>query len=232
MIVLTTGVFVRLANTWHLNKFCDINLGFPHYTRTLRKTSQPNETRHLHPLTMSTPSDAATPGIDSNTHSPLLPTASDTRRQIIANALVLFPHIVQDHNTSFPNIPIRAEEIFDVCIADVTEQYGSEDAPMYTAKLTHAHKAYPAARMLILSSRAVSTMELALHDLLDRSAHALGVSLDALLPVREGCAEETDGPLAGWALHEETATMGSAYAKEVRQMAEEFDTKEKTDSAQ
>lgn len=66
-------------------------------------------------------------------------------------------------------------------------------------------------------------MALALRDLLERSADGLGISLDYLLPMREGCAEATDGPEAGSALHQATASTGLEFAKEVRQKAMEFD---------
>lgn len=82
---------------------------------------------------------------------------------------------------------------------------------------------YPAARMLLVSGRVMPTMKLALHDLPERSVNALGASLDTLLPVREGCAEDTDEPHAGYAIHNEPAIMGFKYAEEVRQLAMDFD---------
>lgn len=172
----------------------DISLGHPHHTRTLRRASKPNKPRCLQPFKMSTPSDTATPGTDSVRHHATLPTASDTRRQIIANSLVLFPNIVRDHITKFPTIPVRATDIFDVCVANVTRKYGSENEPKFIARLSHAHKEHPAARMLIASSRAMSTMESALHDLLKESVDGLGVALDDMLPVREDDTEGTDKP--------------------------------------
>lgn len=114
-----------------------------------------------------------------------------------------------------------------MCVANVTDQYGSEDASedasKYIAKLTHAHMEYPATRMLLLSGRLMPTMKLALHGLLERSANGLGASLDTLLPVREGCAEDTDGSHAGYAIHNESAIMEFKYAEEVRQMAMDSD---------
>ena len=167
------------------------------------------------------------PGVGPIINSPPLPTASDTRRQIIANALVEYPHIVQNHVIKFSNIPVRAEDIFDVCVANVTDQYGcedaSEDASKFIAKLTYAHKGYPAARLLLLSGRVMLSMNLALHDLLERSANGLGASLDTLLPLREGCTEDMDGPHAGYALDNESVTMGIQFAQKVRQKTMDFD---------
>lgn len=177
---------------------------------------------------MSTPSDTATPGTDSVRHHATLPTASDTRRQIIANYLVLFPNIVRDHITKFPTIPVRATDIFHVCVANVTRKYGSENEPKFIAKLSHAHKEHPAARMLIASGRAMSTMESALHDLLKESVDGLGVALDDMLPVREDDTEGTDKPQSGFFLHGESAIGAFEVAKEVRQAAMAYDMANET----
>ena len=69
----------------------------------------------------------------------------------------------------------------------------------------------------------MGTMQAALQSLLEHSAIRLGVSLDTYLPVREGCAEATTGPNAGWALHEDTTNEGLAFAREVRLLATDFD---------
>jgi len=144
--------------------------------------------------------------------SPLL-TAGDTRQQIIANALVQYPNIVEDHIKSFPGSPVRATDIFDVCVANVTKQYGSEDARKFIARLSYAHKKCPAARMLIASGWVMPTMELALPNLLEQSAKQLGDALDILLPLREGCVEAADERHPGWGVHEIDAQMGLAFAE-------------------
>lgn len=230
---LRSGLLAHLAIASHVKRICDISLSLPPYIRTLQTTSQSTKTSYPHFLKMADARDTAAPKVESIVNSPPLPTASDIWtasdicRQITANALVLYPNIVQNHITKFSNIPVRAQDIFDVCVANVTGQYGSEDASedasKYIAKLTHAHMEYPAVRMLLLSGRAMPTTKLALHDFLERCAKPLGTSLDTLLPVREGCAEDTDGPNAGYAMHIESAIMGSQYAEEVRQMAMDFD---------
>ena len=167
----------------------------------------------------------ATLGMRSNFHDQNLPSTNDTRQQIIANALVGYPNIIQQHTTKYPNIPVRATDIFDICVANVTKHddnfYISN--PMYIAKLTHAHEKFPAARTFLLSGSAMGTMQAALQSLLEHSAIRLGVSLDTYLPVREGCAEATTGPNAGWALHEDTTNEGLAFAREVRLLATDFD---------
>ncbi|KAM0704400.1 hypothetical protein Q7P35_008634 [Cladosporium inversicolor] len=93
---------------------------------------------------MATPNSMATFETDEDhPKSPSLPTASDTREQIIANSLVVYPNVVQEHNNKFPNIPVRAADIFDVCVVDVTKHYGGPGNPKYIAKLTHAHESIP-----------------------------------------------------------------------------------------
>lgn len=156
--------------------------------------------------------------------SPPLPTASDTREQIIANALVTYPNVVQEHVNKFPNTPVRAADIFDVCVGEVTKQYGGIGDPKYIATLTHAHEKYAAARMMLMSGPAGATIDGALHNLLEQCVAGLRASHDTLLPVREGCAQQNTGLEAGWALHEETTRKGLDYAEKVRKLATVFDT--------
>ena len=42
---------------------------------------------------------------------------TDMRGQILANALVVFPHIVSSHNEGFSSVPPRAQDIFEVSIS-------------------------------------------------------------------------------------------------------------------
>jgi len=162
------------------------------------------------------------PGINRY-KSPPLPTASDTRQQIIANSLVNYPNVVQEHINKFSNIPVLAADIFDVCVADVTNKYGGVGNLKYLAKLTHAHAKYPAARMLLMSGGAAATINGALYSLIEYFVSLLGASLDELLPVREGCAQNHTGLDAGWSLHEDTTRRGFDYAEEVRKLATDFD---------
>jgi hypothetical protein len=148
-------------------------------------------------------------------HSTTLPTASDTREQIVANALVLYPDVVQEHINKFPNIPVRATDIFDVCVVDVTKQYGGIGDPKSIAKLTHSHEKHPAARMFLMSGGATATMNGALHSLLEHSVGRLGVSHENVLPEREGCIRQDNG----WAFHVDTTRKGHFYAEEVRKLA-------------
>ncbi|GAB7324658.1 hypothetical protein MBLNU13_g08536t2 [Cladosporium sp. NU13] len=174
---------------------------------------------------MATPNSMATFKMEPNINygkSPPLPTVSDTRQQIITNSLVIYPNVVQEHVNKFPDIPVRAADIFDVCIADVTKQYGGPGNPKYIAKLTHIHVKHPAARMLLESGSAAATIDGALHNLLEHSVSGLGVSHETLLPVRGGCAQQHTGLDAGWALHEDTTRKGLDYAAEVRQLATDF----------
>ena len=221
-----SGLLARLMIASHVQKTCDISLELPPYISTLQTTSQSTTTCYPHCLKMADPRDTMKPGVGPIINSSPLPTASDTRRQIIANALVEYPRTVRNHDTKFSNIPVRPEDIFDVCVADVIDQYGSEDgsedSSKYIAKLSLPHKGYPAARML-LSGRVMPTMNLALHGLLERSANGLGASLDTLFPLGENRAEAMEGPHAGYALDKESVSKGLEFAQKVRQMAIAFD---------
>lgn len=225
----------------HVNATCHISVDLPHHTTVDALNDIPiyhNMPSSHSPPDMAALSLKATRGMRVNFHNTNLPPINDTRQQIIANALVGYPNIVQQHITKFPNIPVRATDIFDVCVANVTE-YDDDDneydedpdyiitTPTYIAKLTYAHEKFSAARILLLSGSAKTTMQMALQSLLEHSAIGLGASLDTYLPVREGCAQATTGLNAGWALHEDTAKEGIAFAEEVRLLAMDFDkTKE------
>lgn len=160
---------------------------------------------------------------DDHPASPSLPNASDTREQIIANSLVVYPNVVQEHINKFPTIPVRAADIFDVCVVDVTKQYGSPGNSKYIAKLTHAHEKHPAARMFLMSGNATDTVYGALDSLLAHSIGRLGVDHDTLLPAREGCIQQREG----WAFHVDTAGKGFGVAKVMRKLATDFDKKNK-----
>jgi hypothetical protein len=153
-------------------------------------------------------------------------TAIDTRQQIITNALIMYPNIVQQHVNRFPNIPVRAVDIFDIHVIDFTRQLGSDNDRKYTARLTHAHEKYPAARMLLMGGSRAATIEDALHNLLEQSITGLGASSDKV-PLREGCAQETTGSDAGWLVHKDSAFEGFNFAEKLRKLATDFDKAKK-----
>lgn len=161
---------------------------------TGRFEQRPNQQSQGYPrlLKMATQNSMATFKVEPNINyckTRPRPTASDTCQQIIANSLVVYPNVVQEHVNKFPNTSVRATDIFDVCVADVTKQYGRPSNPEYIANLTHAHVKHPAARMLLMSGAARATIDGALHNLLEHSVNGLGASQETLLPVREGCAQ-------------------------------------------
>jgi hypothetical protein len=178
---------------------------------------------------MSAQNNAAESEMQTNTnsaHISPLPTASDTRQQIIANALIMYPNIVQQHVNRFPNIPVRAVDIFDIHVIDVTRQLDSNNDRKYNARLTHAHEKYPAARMLFMGGSRAATIEDALHNLLEQSVAGLGASSDKV-PVCEGCAQETTGPDAGWLVHKDSVFEGFNFAEKLRKLATDFDKAKK-----
>ena len=205
-----------------------INPGRFHHTRTLITTPQSIKSGHSCPFKMATQHSMATfETDDDHPASPSLLTASDTREQIIANSLVVYPNVVQEHINKFPNIPVRAADIFDVCVVDVTKQYGGTGHPKYIAKLTHAHEKHPAARMFLMSGSARATVYAALDSLLAHSIGRLGVDHDTLLPAREGCIEQHHDPDAGWAFHVDTTRNGLVVAGQQRKLATEFNMAKK-----
>jgi hypothetical protein len=174
---------------------------------------------------MATQDDTSESEMQPNTNYdhivPLLP-ASDSRQLITSNALMLYPNIVQEHVNKFPNTPVRATDIFDIYVMDVTDPHGSGRGRTYTARLTHAHEKYPAARMLLMSGVRAATVEGALHDLVEQSARGLGRSLEDV-PSRKGCDLETTGRYAGWIVHTESCAQGYWRSAELRKLVAEFD---------
>lgn len=194
------------------------------HTKTLRTTPQSIEPGHSHPLKMATENSIATFETD-NDHpkSPSLPTASDTREQIIAKSLVVYPNVVQEHINKFPNIPVHAADVFNVCVVDVTKQYGGTGNPRCIAKLTHAHEKHPAACMFLMSGSATDTVYGALDSLLAHSIGRLGVDHDTLLPAREVCIQQPKG----WAFHVDTTGKELGLAGEARKLATAFNMAKK-----
>jgi hypothetical protein len=97
----------------------------------------------------------------------------DLRQQILSNALAIFPHIVDKHTKKYPNTPVRAEDIFDVCII-----LGDCDRAIfgpYYAQLRHADGEIPAIRKLLIGTSSFATAEEALRVLLESTAALLHV---------------------------------------------------------
>lgn len=95
---------------------------------------------------------------------------TEIRGLILANALVAFPHIVHQNNQTFPSIPPRAQDIFEISIS-LSHEYGEPD---YVAILTHRHGLAPALHVLLLDSAPKPTPERALLALLDTTCTMLG----------------------------------------------------------
>jgi len=210
MLPLGKCSHARRANASHDKESSDIRSGPSQLTKTLRTTSQSTKTSCLRSLKM------AEQGID------LSLIARDTRQLILSNALVKYPNIVQQHIEKFPNIPMGAADIFDIYIIASTEIIGGHYWQMFTARLTHAHEKYPAARIMLLSGTRADTVERALHGLLEHSAEELGSFLEKV-PLREGCVEETTGPGAGRIRHLDSDFNGSGVSEELRKLAADFD---------
>jgi hypothetical protein len=87
------------------------------------------------------------------------------RGQILANALVAFPHIVHQNNQR-----CQPPDIFEISIS-LRDNLGTPD---YTARLTHRHELAPALHDLLLGGAPKPTAPLALLDLLDTTCKMLG----------------------------------------------------------
>jgi len=102
---------------------------------------------------------------------PLAPlSVTDMRQQILANAMVLFPHIVHSHNNSFPSVLSRAEDIFEI---SVTLRHDFEPSD-FVARLTRRHELAPAFHVLMLGGAPRITLSSALCDLLEAICNMLG----------------------------------------------------------
>lgn len=94
---------------------------------------------------------------------------TDMRAQIFANALVIFPHIALSHNLTYPSIPLRAQDIFEVSIS-----LHHKPDPDYIARLTYRQRLAPALHVLLLGGPQRPTAHLALSSLLDTTCTMLG----------------------------------------------------------
>jgi hypothetical protein len=112
---------------------------------------------------------------------------ADLRQQIISNALVIFPHIVDKHTKKYPNTPVHAEDIFDTCIILGSWEHPNRALPgPYFAQLRYADGKAPAIRKLLLRTAACDTAEEALRNLFESTAAQLGFHNDLLISRRDG----------------------------------------------
>ena len=140
-------------------------------------------------------------------------TAGDVRRQIVSNALIMFPNIVDKWVQKYPNTPVQAEKIFDVYVVSVIDQLPDGSYMSYwCAELTHADFERPAARMFLMSGRLSVTVELALQALFDHASDLLMNIHRVVLPAREGSKRVTTGPNAGSVTHSDTVEQALKFA--------------------
>lgn len=126
-----------------------------------------------------------------HSHLPVPMPSYDVRQQIIANALVIFPQIVDKHVKKFSSFPVRAEDMFDVCIlavdsTDPDAHPNTNPAGSFRAMLTHTDGAVFALRTLLISTQSMPTAESALDTLLEAVATVLGTNRRTFLPKPEG----------------------------------------------
>jgi hypothetical protein len=131
------------------------------------------------------------------------------RAQIFANALVLFPRIVQQHNEEYPTIPLRAQDIFEITIS-LREDYGMLD---YTTRLTYRRKLAPALHILLLGSASNYTAHLALLDLLNTSCTMLATDQKTYIIGRPPNATAVHSVMPG--SHEGARTVEMQLARDI-----------------
>jgi hypothetical protein len=90
---------------------------------------------------------------------------TDMRGQILANALIAFPHIVQ-----LSPLPGPAKDNFEISVS----MQSAQNNLYYIARLTHRHMVAPALHVLLLSGALELTVQLALSSLLDAICDMLG----------------------------------------------------------
>lgn len=140
-------------------------------------------------------------------------TAGDVRRQIVSNALIMFPNIVDKRVQKYPNTPVQAEKIFDVYVVSVIDQLPNGSYMSYwCAQLTHADFELPAAQMFLMSGKLSVTVELALQALFDHASNLLLNIHRVVLPPREGSQRVTAGPNAGSITHSDTVAQALEFA--------------------
>jgi hypothetical protein len=129
----------------------------------------PNPTSQPFVPNQPQPFDSNPPSRRPNQPPPHVRVASlsvtDMRGQILANALVAFPHIVHQNNQR-----CQPPDIFEISIS-LRDNLGTPD---YTARLTHRHELAPALHDLLLGGAPKPTAPLALLDLLDTTCTMLG----------------------------------------------------------
>lgn len=139
--------------------------------------NQPPPAASMNQQPLNVPYDGmAQPPFIPGMHHPLpqpqsaLMSVTDMREQILANALVLFTHIVSSHSRRFPNIPPRAQDVFEVSIS----LQHTDSGPDFIARLTHRYSLAPALHVLVLGGVPQTSAEGALWHLLDTTCTMLG----------------------------------------------------------
>jgi hypothetical protein len=169
--------------------------------------------------------------------TPQLPfmTAGDLRQQTLSNALVLYPNVVDQHARTYPNVPVRAEDIFDICVSSIDRQIPNGPVARYwTAKLTHAPGTAGvnrAGRAFLIAGRESPAVDWALCELFDAVTFLLSDGHDVLLPSREGSRLITRGEFQGTIVHYNTIEDALAFAKKAKKAEDESDA-ERASAAQ
>jgi hypothetical protein len=160
-------------------------------------------------------------------------TAGDLRQQIMSNALVLYPNIVDQHKQTYPNVPIRPEDIFDICIFRFLAADGTGGTHWH-ATLAYAPGIAGITRENLLIGRPALAVEWALYYLLDIVSDLLSNRQAALLPFRGNSQVIADGECMGAIVRYDTFDEAVTYAVHAREIARrsEGPEAEREDAAQ
>jgi hypothetical protein len=157
-------------------------------------------------------------------------TAGDLRQQILSNALVLYPNIVDQHKQTYPNVPIRPEDVFNICVFHVPAADGTGGIHWH-ATLTYAPGIADVTRSNLLTGKSALAVEWALYYLFDIVSHLLSNRLEALLQFRENSQMMIDGECQGAIVHFDTIERAVTYAVNARGVARESEA-ERASAAQ
>jgi hypothetical protein len=151
-------------------------------------------------------------------------TAGDLRQQTLSNALVLYPNIVDQHARTYPIVPVRAEDIFDICVVSIDRQIPHGPVARYwSAKLTYAPGIAGVTRAFLVAGKESLAMECALYELFETVTFLLSDGQNALIPRRHGSLQITIGECQGSIVHDNTIQDALTFAENAKKAQRESD---------
>jgi hypothetical protein len=151
-------------------------------------------------------------------------TVGDLRQQIMSNALVLYPNIVEKHEQKFPDAQIRAEDIFDICVVNFDRRVPTGGvARHWYAKLTYAPGIVDVTREILITGTVALAVEWALYNLFDMVTYLLSNRQRALFTFLEGLHEMYGDECEGATVQYDMIEKAVTYAEKAREKARKSD---------